>query len=608
MGNFNESEGAAPIQRIYNKCNLVSVFHQRPEETPRGPTYIPAGTSPNHHACTPRIHQLILSRGIITNGHPSDHLTMFADLNTKGVFGNVTTHPTALPGRVLNSKSPKKVDTYVAYLSVTMTNHQLFSRMERLSARCARQGHALPSNARLFQTIDTEHTRLRHAAEKRCGRLLYGHPLSPELRSAGENIRYLKRQREEAYLRRAMEPLEARARTNTLLVRLQTELKGAWKHMKNTQTKAAKLRSRSNTERATRQSQQGNKDVAEILTEINKAETRTNTFHKIKRYLFPKLNSGSQMDHVLVESTEPDGTKSTGEITAPTELFETLLEQNKADFSRADGTPFTVPPMSDELPTFHWSDNAQRILNGTYKPPAEVSEEMRLFIHNLQFPDGTPPTDINITITAKDLRGAIASIPERTLSSSSGMHAGHYQAALHDECLIEFECLKMNIALVYSIPPNCWLLALQILLEKTPGRPLIHRLRIIQLLKMDMNITFKLIWGRRLVWNIEDNNLMEDTLQFRARPIRRAISAVLLKVVTYDLIRQLKSRPPCSTMMLLAPTTVCWLSWPPSAGDALGSPNWQLVTSRHPSDDALLCVHRLQCLPGFLRQCRMPLL
>jgi hypothetical protein len=37
--------------------------------------------------------------------------------------------------------------------------------------------------------------------------------------------------------------------------------------------------------------------------------------------------------------------------------------------------------MSDELPTFHWSDNAQRILNGTYKPPAEVSEEMRLFIH-----------------------------------------------------------------------------------------------------------------------------------------------------------------------------------------------------------------------------------
>jgi len=140
-----------------------------------------------------------------------------------------------------------------------------------------------------------------------------------------------------------MEPPEARARTNTLLAQLQTELKGAWKHMKNTQTKAAELRSRSNTEHATRQSQQGNKDVAEILTEINKAETRTNTFHKIKRYLFPELNSGWQMDYILVESTEPDGTKSTREVTAPTELFETLLEQNKADFSRADGTPFTVP-------------------------------------------------------------------------------------------------------------------------------------------------------------------------------------------------------------------------------------------------------------------------
>jgi hypothetical protein len=381
MGDYNESEGAAPIWRIYNECNLVSVFHSRPEETPRGPTYIPAGTSPDHHACTPRIHQLILSRGIITNGPPSDHLNMFANLNTKGVFGNATTNPTALPGRVLNSKSPKKVDTNVAYLSATMTNHQLFSRIERLSARCAQKGHALPGDARLFQTIDAEHTRLQHAAEKRCGQLSYGHPLSLELRSAGENIHFLKRQRQEAYLRRAMEPPEARARTNNLLVQFQTELKRTWKHMKNTQTKAAKLRSRSNTERATRQSQQGNKDDAEILSEINKKETRTNTFHKIKRYLFPEQNSGSQMGHGLVESTEPDGTKSTREVTAPTELFETLLEQNKADFSRADGTPFTVPPMSDELPTFHWSDNAQRILNGTYKPPAEVSEEMRLFIH-----------------------------------------------------------------------------------------------------------------------------------------------------------------------------------------------------------------------------------
>jgi hypothetical protein len=159
MGDLNESEGAAPIQRIYNECNLVSVFHPRPEEAPRGPTYIPAGTSPNHHACTPRIHQVI-PRGIITNGPPSDHLTMFAKPNAKGVFGKITPNPTALPGRVLNSKSPKKVDTYFAYLSATMTNHQLFSRMEKLSARCARQGHALPGDPRLFQTIDGEHTRL----------------------------------------------------------------------------------------------------------------------------------------------------------------------------------------------------------------------------------------------------------------------------------------------------------------------------------------------------------------------------------------------------------------------------------------------------------------
>jgi len=32
--------------------------------------------------------------------------------------------------------------------------------------------------------------------------------------------------------------------------------------------------------------------------------------------------------------------------------------------------------------------------------------------------------------------------------------------------------------------------------------------------------------------------------------------------------------------MLSAPTTICWLSRPPSAGDALGSPNWQRIILR----------------------------
>ena len=84
--------------------------------------------------------------------------------------------------------------------------------------------------------------------------------------------------------------------------------------------------------------------------------------------------------------------------------------------------------------------------------------------------------------------------------------------------------------------PSRWRTAIQIMLEKDPGDPQIHRLRVIQLLEADMNLAFPLLWGRRLVYHALSYDVLTKW-NFGNLPGASCLSALLLKVVSYDYIR-----------------------------------------------------------------------
>jgi hypothetical protein len=44
------------------------------------------------------------------------------------------------------------------------------------------------------------------------------------------------------------------------------------------------------------------------------------------------------------------------------------------------------------------------------------------------------------------------------------------------------------------------------MIEKDPGNPRIERLRVIHLFEADYNLSLKMLWGKRLVYQGEDNN------------------------------------------------------------------------------------------------------
>eukprot|EP00957_Ditylum_brightwellii_P069788 5299537-Ditylum_brightwellii.AAC.1 len=68
------------------------------------------------------------------------------------------------------------------------------------------------------------------------------------------------------------------------------------------------------------------------------------------------------------------------------------------------------------------------------------------------------------------------------------------------------------------------------MLEKDPGNPRIERLRLIVIVEGDMNTTLKIIWNKPLV------PTAENPVQFGNWKGRKALDALLMKIVTMDCI------------------------------------------------------------------------
>ncbi|KAI2505070.1 hypothetical protein MHU86_9346 [Fragilaria crotonensis] len=128
---------------------------------------------------------------------------------------------------------------------------------------------------------------------------------------------------------------------------------------------------------------------------------------------------------------------------------------------------------------------------------------------------------------------------ETTSTSPSGRHLGHYKAIIKESTLLT--CLRqfLHVTVQSGLTLRRWCNAVNILIEKDPGRPKLTRLRIIHLFEADINLFLKLIWGSRLVKRAVSLNLLNDG-QHGSTPRKKAIDPIMLTQLTTDLCRILK--------------------------------------------------------------------
>ena len=72
----------------------------------------------------------------------------------------------------------------------------------------------------------------------------------------------------------------------------------------------------------------------------------------------------------------------------------------------------------------------------------------------------------------------------------------HYKLLATDKGLSHILARAITLPFQHGFSPTRRLTAIQFMLEKEPGNPLITKLRVIQLLEADMNFAFHLLWGK----------------------------------------------------------------------------------------------------------------
>ena len=274
--------------------------------------------------------------------------------------------------------------------------------------------------------------------------------------------------------------------------------------------------------------------AANAIAIIIRSEQQKRMFSKIRRYLKP--NPTEPLDRILI----PDG-QSWKEVTDAQEIFSLLTKQAIIEMSGpgTDKTPFTITPLDKVIPPWSPSKFNDQILDGTYQPPPGCTEEVRDLFKALVYKDGSPPPAIPLLLTTEDLEGAIKSKAEKTASSPSGRHLGHYKTALNNSNVLQFHLNIINFARTHTCLPPRWSTAIQIRIPKKAGIPHIDKLRMIQLLEFDMNAQFGTTIGRQMIWNAEDNGQFSETPNFGNRPNTQVSSCTLLKKISYDLMRQM---------------------------------------------------------------------
>jgi hypothetical protein len=121
---------------------------------------------------------------------------------------------------------------------------------------------------------------------------------------------------------------------------------------------------------------------------------------------------------------------------------------------------------------------AKSIITGTYDIPSDMDPATKLILKEI----GRLGIKIlnnegnKITITPEDFKQFWRRVKEITSLSMSGVHYGHYKAAIQDNLSTEILAQQLTMVARSGIPPESWSIDLQVMLEKIAGVCLVEKL------------------------------------------------------------------------------------------------------------------------------------
>ncbi len=90
----------------------------------------------------------------------------------------------------------------------------------------------------------------------------------------------------------------------------------------------------------------------------------------------------------------------------------------------------------------------------------------------------------------------------------SGLHFGHYIVGCKSNLISHYHAARVTVTLAHAVKLEQWSRRLLVMLEKTLGVTLVHKLHAILLMEGDFNATNKIVYGSRMIKNAQGHHLM----------------------------------------------------------------------------------------------------
>jgi len=234
------------------------------------------------------------------------------------------------------------------------------------------------------------------------------------------------------------------------------------------------------------------------------------------------------------------------------EIEEHLLKRNRAHFGQAQGTPLTVYPLNQVINFEASTATTDLILDGRFTHE-DLNDTTSLLIDHLQ---RVSVPAVNSRLTLSEFEGKIKSWTEKTSTSPSGVHLGHYKACFtphiypskKTECatfdakrqqILLAHVALINYAIDHSYSYTRWQKIVTMMIEKEKGNVKLHRLRVIHIYEADYNLLLCIKW-RQVLHHASSHGTLNSS-QYGGRPGHNAPDVVFVEEIEYEIIRATRS-------------------------------------------------------------------
>ncbi|OEU11118.1 hypothetical protein FRACYDRAFT_246229 [Fragilariopsis cylindrus CCMP1102] len=510
-GDFNELVGDdhRGMTKVLSAGSLTDA-HEHQHGTVDITTYTRGTKLLDYVFVTPRLVDHILRSGYepFHSRIASDHRGYFVDFAQAGLFDRQLPAIYSASSRAIRGTHPSNITKYVEHLHAYLEENDMYRKVKEQKNWY---------DKKQLEKLDRMITKGMLEAEDQC-RIFHREPWSKEV---NEKQIELPPEIKESALALSLAQKNCRKlikqkRTDKTIIDDEQEAAFVAMNPEMDAKRAAQIFQRA-------------RDTKQMMSEL---PSKMNCPGGISALLVPLPKEGTELEYQV--------------ITDGNTLEQVILQRNIRHFRQAETTPLATPEVIGKIGFGANTIRAEQILEGTDDPTDITDDEWSRFLLSSMKRNSK---ELKIEITAKKMMEKYRRWKERTSTSPSGRHLGHFHALFrplkaknkkHREQLddIRQDIIDMHATMLQTAYDNehiykRWEYIITCMLAKESGIPRIHRLRVIHLYECDLNLLFSKFF-RELDQHCEDNFLINKGV-YGCRPNRRAMDPVFVDVTQTEM-------------------------------------------------------------------------